>query len=490
MGDSRTTCTGGVVDGTPGCPAEGGDRVLPPGGPGRRARRADGEATRVLVLRRQTRAEVVQDQARGPLGSRDYGSRMGERPTGRLAVELLARRTGRQGRRVPDDWEDVQGPHGCGVPGDDGAVARPRDVRGALGIPCATRDGGRGRVQRDPTKPALPERIRTSLRAHCAHSRRQRATGRRHIRAAQGPLRETVRTEGPGPGRSLTRAVAGTTRARWAVSYLYLEVYSASLLEVANGLLHVPRGEDLRSAAALAEGGQIDAEERIIQQGDALTHPSAEEEVEPGHHATAEGEDVRVQEAPCESVVGEGDRYDAGEAEDDSDGHPPVQALAEDVVREEADHQRMGRHEDDRRRDGLPLDLQRGDPQGEVGREDAADQRHDGRVAPRNPEERVLTAKDSAAHEDRRPDDERGDGEAVQGDRDGRRGAPRDEDRRERDGDDRKGDRRVRASPHRPGTGPPLSNPCAVASQSGLTETGARSFALPSIPRDRGNPCR
>src|SRR2546426_6954968 len=235
MGDSRTTCTGGVVDGAPGCPAEGGDRVLPPGGPRRRARRADGEATRVVVLRREAREEVVQDQARGPLGSRDYGSRMGERPTGRLAVELLARRTGRQGRRVPDDWEDVQGPHGCGVPGDDGAVARPRDVRGALGIPCATRDGGRGRVQRDPTKPTLPERIRTSLRADCAHSRRQRATGRRHIRAAQGPLRETVRTEGPGPGRSLTRAVAGTTRARWAVSYLYLEVYSASLLEVANG---------------------------------------------------------------------------------------------------------------------------------------------------------------------------------------------------------------------------------------------------------------
>src|SRR5207249_3428340 len=205
-----TTCTGGVVDGTPGCPAEGGDRVLPPGGPRRRARRADGKATRVVVLRREAREEVVQDQARGPLGSRDYGSRMGERPTGRLAVELLARRTGRQGRRVPDDWEDVQGPHGCGVPGDDGAVARPRDVRGALGIPCATRDGGRGRVQRDPTKPALPERIRTSLRADCAHSRRQRATGRRHIRAAQGPLRETVRTEGPGPGRSLTRAVAGT----------------------------------------------------------------------------------------------------------------------------------------------------------------------------------------------------------------------------------------------------------------------------------------
>src|SRR5438093_3123044 len=344
------------------------------------------------------------------------------------------------------------------------------------------------------------------------------------------------------------------------VSYLHLEVYPASLLEVANGLLHVPRGEDLRSAAALAEGGQIDAEEgqtradrhpdrrhlgeqgpgqetrsdrfsneaqahdgrgdppqrpvvqrvsadlrddrqgreqeefpgqvphgrearaecegvhkedrrgarvdqeRIIQQGDALTHPSAEEEVEPGHHAAAEGEDVRIEEAPCESVVGQGDRHDAGEAEDDSDGHPPVQALAEDIVREEADHQRMGRHEDDRRRDGLPLDLQRGNPQGEVGREDAADQHHDGRVAPRNPEERVLTAKGTAAQEDRRPDDERGDGEAVQGDRDGRRGAPRDEDRRERDGDDRKGDRRVRASPHRLGTGPPLSNSCAAAS--------------------------
>src|SRR2546425_12737955 len=147
---------------------------------------------------------------------------MGKRPAGGLALELLARRAGRQGRPVPDDRQDVQGPHGCGVPGDDGAVARPRDVRGALGIPCATRDGGRGRVQRDPAEPALPERIRTSLRTDCADSRRQRAAGRRHIRAAQGTLREAVRTEGPGPGRSLTRAVAGTTRARWAVSYLYL----------------------------------------------------------------------------------------------------------------------------------------------------------------------------------------------------------------------------------------------------------------------------
>src|SRR6266581_5412374 len=326
------------------------------------------------------------------------------------------------------------------------------------------------------------------------------------------------------------------------------------------GSLHVPRGEDLRSAAALAEGCQVDAEEgqtradrhpdrrhlgkegpgketrsdrfsneaqahdgrgdppqrpvvqrvsadlrddrqgreqeefpgqvpdrrearaecegvhkedrrgarvdqeRIIQQGDALTHPSAEEEVEPGHHAAAEGEDVCIEEAPCESVVGEGNRHDAGEAEDDSDGHPPVQTLAEDVVREEADQQRMGRDQHDRRRDGLPLDLQRGDPQGEVGREDATDQCHDGRVAPRNPEECILTAKDAAAHENRGSDDRRGDGETVQGDRDGRRGAPRDEDRRERYGDDRKGDRRVRASPHRGGTGPPLSNSCGAAS--------------------------
>src|SRR5256885_9684528 len=108
MGDSRTTCTGGVVDGTPGCPAEGGDRVLPPGGPRRRARRADGKATRVVVLRREAREEVVQDQARGPLGSRDYGSRMGERSAGRLAVELLARRTGRQ--RSEEHTSELQSP--------------------------------------------------------------------------------------------------------------------------------------------------------------------------------------------------------------------------------------------------------------------------------------------------------------------------------------------------------------------------------------------
>src|SRR2546422_4684015 len=211
MGDPRTARARGVADGPPDRAAEGRDRVLPPGGPRRRTRRADGEAARVDVLRWEARQEVVQDQAGGPPRPRDHRGRMGKRPAGRLAVELLARRAGRQGRRLPDDREDVQGPHGCGVPGDDGAVARPRDVRGALGIPCATRDRGRGRVQRDPTKPTLPERIRTSLRADCAHSRRQRATGRRHIRAAQGPLRETVRTEGPGPGRSLTRAVAGAT---------------------------------------------------------------------------------------------------------------------------------------------------------------------------------------------------------------------------------------------------------------------------------------
>src|SRR5947199_10265395 len=115
MGDSRTTCTRGVVDGAPGCPAEGGDRVLPPGGPRSRARRADGKATRVVVLRREAREEVVQDQARRPLGSRDYGSRMGKRPTGRLAVERLAGCTGRQGRLVPNDRVDSNAPDGCSV---------------------------------------------------------------------------------------------------------------------------------------------------------------------------------------------------------------------------------------------------------------------------------------------------------------------------------------------------------------------------------------
>src|SRR5207244_2180143 len=194
--------------------------------------------------------------------------------------------------------------------------------------------------------------------------------------------------------QAMTERLRGlaTSEERWGFN-----VRPETLFEVANGLLHVPRGEDLRSAAALAEGGQIDAEEgqtradrhpdrrhlgeegpgqetrsdrfsneaqahdgrgdppqrpvvqrvpadlrddrqgreqeefpgqvphrrearaecegvhkedhrgdrvdqeRIIQQGDPLTHPSAEEEVEPGHHATAEGEDVRIEEAPCES---------------------------------------------------------------------------------------------------------------------------------------------------------------------------------------------
>src|SRR2546426_1146974 len=75
--------------------------------------------------------------------------------------------------------------------------------------------------------------------------------------------------------------------------------------------------------------------------------PPAEEKIEPRHHASTEGQDVRVQEAPREAVIREGDRYDAREAEDDSDGHPSVQALAKDVMREEADQERMGRHEDD-----------------------------------------------------------------------------------------------------------------------------------------------
>src|SRR3989449_478117 len=175
---------------------------------------------------------------------------------------------------------------------------------------------------------------------------------------------------------------------------------------------HVPQGREARPECERVHkedrrGARID-DKRVIQQGDALPHPSAEEEVEPGHHTAAEGEDVRIEEAPRESVVGEGDRHDAGEAEDDSDGHPPVQALAQDVVREEADHQRMGRDQHDRRRDGLPLDLQRGDPQRKVGREDPANKSHDGRVAPRNAEECVLVAKDAAAHEDRHADDQRG----------------------------------------------------------------------------------
>src|SRR5881397_3807984 len=163
---------------------------------------------------------VVRDLDHGLGSHMESPALLGRREAAQPLRHRLELRIREALERLPDDREDVQGPHGCGVPGDDGAVARPRDVRGALGIPCATRDRGRGRVQRDPAEPALPERFRTSLRTDCADSRRQRAAGRRHIRAAQGTLREAVRTEGPWPGRSVTWSAADTTRARGSGPYL------------------------------------------------------------------------------------------------------------------------------------------------------------------------------------------------------------------------------------------------------------------------------
>src|SRR5437899_5361812 len=153
-------------------------------------------------------------------------------------------------------------------------------------------------------------------------------------------------------------------------------------------------------------------------------------------------------------------------------------------MRQEADQEGMGRHEDDRRCDRLPLDLEGGDPEGEVGRQDCADERHHDGVSPRDSEEGIRLSKQTAAQQNRRTDDSRGDREAIEGDRDGRRARPGDEDRGEGDRDDGEGNCRVRASPHRLRTGARLSNPYGVASSSVASSDGARSFGPPTISRE------
>src|SRR6266699_3465354 len=144
-----------------------------------------------------------------------------------MAVELLARGARRDDGHVPDDREDVQGPDRCGVRGDDGPVARARDVGGAVGVPCPAGGRRRGRPQRDPAEPALPERVRPALRADRPHPGRQGAAGRRHVLGAEGTVCEAVRAEGPRARGTLAAGVVSRTppEGPWVRAiYLYLEV--------------------------------------------------------------------------------------------------------------------------------------------------------------------------------------------------------------------------------------------------------------------------
>src|SRR5436853_1246031 len=120
---------------------------------------------------------------------------MGERPPRGMAVQLLARRAGRGHGRVPDDREDIQGPHGRGIRDDDGTPSRPRDFRGAMGLPRPTGGRRRGRVQRDSAESALPQRVRPAVREDRADSGRQRTGGRGHVCPVERPVRKAVRAE-------------------------------------------------------------------------------------------------------------------------------------------------------------------------------------------------------------------------------------------------------------------------------------------------------
>src|SRR5256885_10102546 len=159
---------------------------------------------------------------------------MGERPSGGMAVQLLARGRGREDGRISDDRQDVQGADRRRVRDDDRADAESRDVRGAVGFPCATRGRRRGGAQRDSTEPPLPERVRAPLRPDRSDSGRQRTRGRRHVHAAQAALRETVRTERPRTRRDLivrsTFAALPRKRPSDSAVYLYLEGWSGARL--------------------------------------------------------------------------------------------------------------------------------------------------------------------------------------------------------------------------------------------------------------------
>src|SRR5207245_11326164 len=135
-----------------------------------------------------------------------------------------------------------------------------------------------------------------------------------------------------------------------------------------------------------------------------------------------------------EAVWGGRERPSDGGTEDNPEGRESVEELAKDVMREEADEEGMGRHEDDRRRARLSLDLERGDPEGKMGRQDRPDEPHERGIPPLYSQQRLRLPEGSAPDQDRRPDDAGGDGEPVQGDRDGRRGARRDESRGQGDG--------------------------------------------------------
>src|SRR3989475_8085805 len=153
---------------------------------------------------------------------------MGERPSGGMAVQLLARGAGREDGRISDDRQDVQGADRRGVRDDDGSDAESRDVGGAVGFPCATRSRRRGGAQRDSTEPPLPERVRAPLRPDRSDSGRQRTRGRRYVRATQAALCEAIRAEMPRTRRDLIirSTFAGLPRKRPSDSavYLYLEV--------------------------------------------------------------------------------------------------------------------------------------------------------------------------------------------------------------------------------------------------------------------------
>src|SRR5205823_8471309 len=200
-------------------------------------------------------------------------------------------------------------------------------------------------------------------------------------------------------------------------------------------------------------------DERVGQERDPLPEPATREEVESRGDASEEREQVSDPARRLDGRVGDRDQDDPAEAEADADRHPSRQPFPKHEMGEDADEEGMGGDEDHGARDAHldRLDFEGTDPQGEVGREDRPHPDHARHVLARQVPEAALRIEQSERRED-----ERGEGEAVQGDRNERRGGPRDEDGRRGHGDDRESYPEVRPCGHGVGTSARLCNRCGA----------------------------
>src|SRR3989442_6966792 len=127
---------------------------------------------------------------------------------------------------------------------------------------CDPRPWSRSRTTRSNEARIIPADSRFASRGLCGFE----TTKARRTSTGTSGSRTSTRNSSNGRAEARTicdPAVADATSARGS-RFIPLSrgIIRATGSEVAKGSLHVPRGEDVRSAAALAEGGQVDAEER------------------------------------------------------------------------------------------------------------------------------------------------------------------------------------------------------------------------------------